>query len=179
MEPPSSTSHVHARNVAGPENPASAGFFSSCAFEETPEILIEDRRWHCYVPRPEQVIRRALAACEGYGRQPGSVVLSTDRVVRVLNGQHRGKHRPTNVLTFDPPPGIPGGDIILALETVLREARQAGRPVSDHLAHLIVHGSLHLAGYDHHQAGEAREMEMLEARLLSRLHVPNPWKPRA
>ncbi|MFT9215083.1 MAG: rRNA maturation RNase YbeY [Acetobacter malorum] len=179
MEPPSSTSHVHERNVAGPESLAAAGFFPSCAFEETPEILIEDRRWHCHVPRPEHLIRRALAACEGYGRQPGSVVLSTDRVVRVLNGQHRGKHRPTNVLTFDPPPGIPGGDIILALETVLREARQSGKSVSHHLAHLIVHGSLHLAGYDHHQAGEAREMEMLEARLLSRLHIPNPWKPRA
>ncbi len=70
MEPPSSTSHVHARNVAGPENPASAGFFPSCAFEETPEILIEDRRWHCYVPRPEQVIRRALAACEAMAASP-------------------------------------------------------------------------------------------------------------
>lgn len=182
MEPPSSTSHVHVRNVAGPENPAAAGFFPSCAFEEAPEILVEDRRWHCYVPRTEQLVRHTLAACEGYGRQPGSVVLSTDRVVRTLNGQHRGKYRPTNVLTFDPPfsppPGVPGGDIIFALETVLREARQAGKSVSHHLAHLIVHGSLHLAGYDHHQAGEARAMEMLEARLLSRLHVPNPWKPQ-
>nr|WP_298795064.1 rRNA maturation RNase YbeY [uncultured Acetobacter sp.] len=179
MEPPSSTSHVQSPNVAGPESLAASGLFPSSAFEETPEILTEDRRWRCHVSNPEQVVWRALAACEGYGRQPGSVVLSTDRVVRVLNGQHRGKHRPTNVLTFDPPPGIPGGDIILALETVLREARQAGKPVSHHLAHLIVHGSLHLAGYDHHQAGEAREMEMLEARLLSRLHIPNPWKPRA
>lgn len=179
MEPPSSTGHVHSPNVADPESLVASGLFPSHAFEETPEILTEDRRWRCYMPAPEKLVRRALAACAGYGRQPGSVVLSTDRVVRVLNGQHRGKHRPTNVLTFDPPPGIPGGDIILALETVLREARQARKPVSHHLAHLIIHGSLHLAGYDHHQAGEAREMEMLEGRLLSRLHIPNPWKPRA
>ncbi|MCP1230670.1 rRNA maturation RNase YbeY [Acetobacter indonesiensis] len=179
MEPPSSSSHVQEQNVAYRESSVFAESFPSSAFDEAPEVLVEDWRWRSYVTAPEKLVWRALAACTDYGRQPGSVVLSTDRVVKRLNGVHRGKHRPTNVLTFDPPPGLPGGDIILALETVVREAQKAGRPVSHHLAHLIIHGSLHLAGYDHHHAGEAREMEMLEARLLSRLGVPNPWKPRS
>lgn len=179
MEPPSSSSHVHTPDVAHPESTGFAHAFPAFPFEAAPEILVEDRRWRSYVTHAERAVQRALAACTGVGMQPGSVVLSNDRVVKRLNGVHRGKHRPTNVLTFEPPPGLPGGDIILAFETVLREAQKAGRPVSHHLAHLVVHGSLHLAGYDHHHAGEAREMEMLESRLLSRLGVPNPWKPRA
>ncbi|OUJ01033.1 rRNA maturation RNase YbeY [Acetobacter cibinongensis] len=179
MEPPSSSSHAQDLDVAHWESPGFPGNFPQSAFEAEPEILVEDRRWRSYVTGVETAVRRALAACAGVGLQPGSVVLSCDRVVKRLNGAHRGKHKPTNVLTFEPPPGFPGGDIILAFETVLREAQKAGRPVRNHLMHLVIHGSLHLAGYDHHHAGEAREMEMLESRLLSRLGVPNPWKPRS
>lgn len=179
MEPPSSRSHVQTPDVAHQENAGFVTAFPAFPFETAPEILVEDRRWRSYVTNPERVVKRALAACTAIGLQPGSVVLSCDRVVKRLNGTHRGKYKPTNVLTFEPPPGLPGGDIIFAFETVLREAQTAGRPVSHHLAHLVIHGSLHLAGYDHHHAGEAREMEMLESRLLSRLGVPNPWKPRA
>ncbi len=76
------------------------------------------------------------------------------------------------------PAGFLGGDIVLALETVKREACAAGRPPLHHMAHLIVHGALHLRGYDHHLAGDARRMEMEEARILHRLGVPNPWKRR-
>ncbi len=102
----------------------------------------------------------------------GSVVLSSDRAVKQLNCRYRRRNKPTNVLTFD------GGDIVLALETVRREAAAAGRPASHHLAHLVVHGALHLRGHDHHAAGAARRMEMAEARILHRIGVPNPWKRR-
>ena len=179
MEPPGSSGHAHETGMTSEEEPHFSGAFPSHLFETQSEILIEDKRWHRHVPRVTTLIQRAVAQCADTGHQPGSVVLSCDRVVKRLNGIHRGKHRPTNVLTFDPPPGFPGGDIILALETVVREAHRAKKPVGDHLAHLIIHGNLHLAGYDHHHPGEARTMEMRESLLLSRLGISNPWKPRS
>jgi probable rRNA maturation factor len=104
------------------------------------------------------------------------VVLTTDRAVRRLNARDRGRDRPTNVLTYPPAaPGLPG-EIVLALGQVRREAAAAARSPAHHLAHLVVHGALHLAGHDHHHAGEARRMELAEARILHRLRVPNPWK---
>ncbi|HEY3846727.1 MAG TPA: rRNA maturation RNase YbeY, partial [Acetobacteraceae bacterium] len=95
-----------------------------------------------------------------------------DRAVRRLNARHRGRNKPTNVLTYT----APAAEIILALGVVRREAAAAARRPAHHLAHLVVHGALHLAGHDHHQAGEARRMEQAEARILRRLGVPNPWK---
>jgi len=108
-----------------------------------------------------------------------SVMLADDRTVRRLNARDRGRDKPTNVLTYEPPaPGLPG-QIVLALGVVRREAARAGRHPSHHLAHLVLHGALHLAGYDHHRPGDARRMEMTEARLLHRIGVPNPWRSGA
>ncbi|HTR17788.1 MAG TPA: rRNA maturation RNase YbeY [Acetobacteraceae bacterium] len=136
--------------------------------------MVHDRRWRRFVPRAEVLAIRAALA----GGGAAVVVLTDDTEVRRLNARHRGRNKPTNVLTFEPPPGMPGGDIVVALDTVRREAAAAGKSVRDHLAHLVVHGALHLRGHDHHAAGEARRMEMAEARILSRLGVPNPWKRR-
>jgi probable rRNA maturation factor len=106
-------------------------------------------------------------------------MLADDRTVRRLNARDRGRDKPTNVLTYDPPaPGLPG-QIVLALGVVRREAARAGRRPSHHLAHLVLHGALHLAGQDHHHPGDARRMEMTEARLLHRIGVPNPWRSGA
>jgi probable rRNA maturation factor len=105
-----------------------------------------------------------------------SVVLSSDREVRRLNHAHRGRDKPTNVLTYEPPaPGMPG-EVIVALGVVRREAAASKRAPAHHLAHLVLHGALHLAGHDHDRAGDARKMEMREARLLARIGVPNPWR---
>ncbi len=134
------------------------------------EVFVADARWRRLVPRVERLARLAAAA----GGGAGTVVLDRDLHVRRLNGRHRGRNAPTNVLTFEEG----GGDIVLALETVRREAQAAGRRPRHHLLHLVVHGALHLRGHDHHGAGEARRMEMREARILHRLGVPNPWKPR-
>ncbi len=106
----------------------------------------------------------------------GDIVLASDRVVRRLNARDRGRDKPTNVLTYPAPMAGMRGEIILALGTVLREAAAAGRRPAHHLAHLIIHGALHLAGHDHHHPGDARRMEREEARLLHRIRVPNPWK---
>jgi probable rRNA maturation factor len=105
----------------------------------------------------------------------GTIVLSDDRVVRDLNARHRGINKPTNVLTYEEP----APEVILALGVIRAEARSAGRPPGDHLAHLVVHGALHLQGEDHEHPGDARRMEMAETRILHRIGVPNPWKPRA
>lgn len=138
------------------------------AGHQTTDILIDHQAWHRHIRHPDRVARRALAAI---GIQ-ATVTLSSDRAIRRLNAQFRGRDKPTNVLTFD------SGDIVLALETLLREAREAHRPPQAHLAHLVIHGALHLQGHDHHHPGEARRMEMAEARALARLGVANPWKPR-
>ncbi len=141
-------------------------------------VLVQDAGWHRLVRGAERLAARAAEAAGG----AGTVVLSCDRLVRSLNAHHRRRNKPTNVLTFHaiegPRGGFLGGDIVLALGTVRREAAAAGRPAAHHLAHLVVHGALHLQGHDHHGAGEARRMEMEEARILHRLGVPNPWNRR-
>ena len=135
-------------------------------------IIIAEADWRRRVPRAACWAARA-ARVAGSG---ASIVLASARTVRRLNARDRGRDKPTNVLTYPPP--VPGmaGEIILALGTVLREAAAAGRPAAHHLAHLVVHGALHLAGHDHEHPGAARRMEMREARLLRRIGVPNPWK---
>lgn len=111
-----------------------------------------------------------------------SVVFTDDAAIRKLNANWRAKDKPTNVLSFPAfppnrnaplPPML--GDIVLAEETVRREAQEEGKPFENHLTHLIVHGFLHLAGYDHETDEDAEEMEDLERRVLSRLAIPDPY----
>ena len=102
----------------------------------------------------------------------GTVVLADDRMVRRLNAMHRGKNKPTNVLTYE----APAPETILALGVVRAEAASQKRRPAHHLAHLVVHAALHLQGEDHHHPGDARRMEMAESRILRGIGVPNPWK---
>jgi probable rRNA maturation factor len=121
------------------------------------------------------------------------VLLGDDRSIRQLNARHRDIDRATNVLAFPlldldrgrtasgVAPDLPGpvmlGDIALALETVCREAGEAGKPVGDHLRHLVVHGTLHLLGFDHQDEAGARAMEDLERAILADLRIPDPYAP--
>lgn len=114
-----------------------------------------------------------------------SLLFTDDARIQQLNAKWRGQDRPTNVLSFpvtDLSPGMaPGpilGDVILAFETVDREARLENKPFGNHLTHLIVHGFLHLLGYDHQSETEGREMEALERRVLQRLAIPDPYGER-
>ena len=135
---------------------------------------MDEPAWRRLVRHPERIARRVLDSLDS----DAEVVLASDRVVRRLNARHRGRNKPTNVLTFEPPfPGMPGG-IVLALGTVRREAVERGRRPSAHLAHLVAHGVLHLRGHDHFRVGDARAMEMAESRALARLGWPNPWRVR-
>lgn len=129
-------------------------------------VLVDDPAWRRMIPQVERLAARAAAAAGGVG----TVVLASDSTVKRLNARHRSRNKPTNVLTFD------NGDVVLAAGVVQREARAAGRRAGHVLAHLVVHGALHLRGHDHGTAGEARRMELREARILHSLRVPNPWR---
>lgn len=163
--------------------PAAAGTRYPCSGRRALpdfDIVVADPRWRRLIARVEALARRAArtAGAHALHGAGATVLLESDRAVKRLNARHRGRNKPTNVLTFEPAgPGLPG-DIVLALGTVAREAAQAGRRPAHHLAHLVVHGVLHLDGHDHHHAGDARRMEMQETRLLARLGVPNPWGRR-
>jgi probable rRNA maturation factor len=132
------------------------------------DIVVADPAWHRLIRDPGRIARRAAHAAG----MTGTIVLSSDRVVRGLNGRHRGKNKSTNVLTYEQP----APEIILALGVVRAEAAAQGRRARHHLAHLVVHGALHLIGEDHDHPGDARRMEMAETRILHRIGVPNPWK---
>lgn len=109
-----------------------------------------------------------------------------DARIAALNAEFRGKPVATNVLSWpaselhpadtpEIPPAGELGDIALAYETCLREARELGKPLTDHVTHLIVHGTLHLLGYDHAEEAEATRMEGLETAILARLGLPDPY----
>jgi probable rRNA maturation factor len=135
-------------------------------------IIVADAGWRRLVRNPEALVARAAAAAGA----AATVVLASDAAVKRLNARHRGRNKPTNVLTFPPAArGLPG-EIFVARGTVRREAQAARRTPAHHLAHLVVHGILHLRGHDHHHAGAARRMEMAEGKILGRLRLPNPWK---
>ncbi len=130
-------------------------------------MIVTDRRWRCHVKGIERLVLRTLAAADC----TADVVLTNDATLRRLNYRDRGKNKPTNVLTYEQPP-----EILLAFGVVQREAAAAGKTIGAHLAHLLVHGALHLAGYEHDAVGEAREMEAAETKLLARIGIKNPWK---
>lgn len=103
-----------------------------------------------------------------------SIALASDAFVRDLNDRFRGQDRPTNVLSF---PGDPPllGDVVLALETLMREANDQNKRFDHHLNHLVVHGTLHLFGYDHTSLIERNRMETLEIAVLEALGTPDPY----
>jgi probable rRNA maturation factor len=146
------------------------------------DVIVEDGAWN---RDAEALVRRAVteaAASLGIDFKNRSVVLllTNDAAVRRLNAQWRHIDRPTNVLSFPAAPNPQGpvtslGDIAIAYETTAREASQEGKPFADHLAHLAVHGFLHLLGYDHDSDAAAEKMETLERAVLARLGVPDPY----
>ncbi len=140
----------------------------------------------------EALCRQAVRAA--FDESPGdagpaevSLVLGDDALLQRLNREYRGIDAPTNVLSFSGESALPPadgrprvlGDVVVAYQTAHAEAVEAGRPLGDHLCHLMVHGMLHLLGHDHQSEAEAEAMERLEARVLAGLGVADPHAPAA
>ncbi len=164
-------------------------------------VTMLDPDWPQAVPAVEELARRAAMAATAVSGAAImalaahdveiSLVLADDATLRRYNKDYRGIDKPTNVLAFataETPPGqplggAPGdaegplllGDVLLARETLAREAEEQGKQPADHLCHLVVHGVLHLLGRDHQTEGEAQVMERLEAAALGRLGVADPY----
>ncbi|MGQ0674605.1 MAG: rRNA maturation RNase YbeY [Rhodospirillales bacterium] len=143
-------------------------------------VLVAGASWARAIPGAARLARRAAraaaAAAAARARGEIAVVLADDATLRRLNRDYRGKDKPTNVLSFPLAADGTLGDVVLALETLLAEAAAQGKPAADHLAHLVVHGVLHLLGYDHKRPAEARRMETLEIKVLRRLRVADPYR---
>ncbi len=148
------------------------------------DILVHSPLWQA---EAEAVVRSAVIAAAAALATKNielAVVLADDEAVRALNRDWRGIDAPTNVLSFPvkQPPAAGTlallGDIVIAHETVASEAAAQGIPFLHHLAHLAVHGFLHLMDYDHENDRDARAMERLEQAILARLDVPDPYLAR-
>lgn len=149
-------------------------------------LRMQSRRWSEVAGWRERVAAAAEAALAVAPVQPArgaevSVLMTDDRRIRVINRDWRGFDKATNVLSFPavPPSAIATspalGDIVIAYETVLREAADEEKSVDDHLSHLVVHGLLHLLGEDHETDAEAERMERLEIAALARLGIADPY----
>lgn len=154
-------------------------------------ISCETPLWEETLPEYDDLITKTieivLGRCKLNRSSEVSVVLTDDQEMKKLNALHRNQDKPTNVLSFpsfddldedhsiDAPHPILLGDLVFAYETILREAQEQEKPFANHLTHLVVHGTLHLLGFDHEGNEEAEEMEALEVEILEKLSIPNPY----
>ena len=154
------------------------------------DVTLTDADWQTDFPDVETRLAAVLqtAAMHLADAVPAhaslALVLSNDANVRQLNREYRGKDTATNVLSFPVPQSavpdrhgaeIPLGDVILARETVVREAAEQGKGILDHACHLAVHGFLHLLGHDHQTDEEATLMEALEITILGKVSISDPY----
>jgi probable rRNA maturation factor len=160
-------------------------------------VRVLERRWRTQLPAATATARRAARAALALGMPTWlrraarrhavelNLVLAADATVRDLNREFRKLDKPTNVLSFGAGAAAPRagagapillGDVVLARETVAAEAAAQGKSMADHTRHLVVHGVLHLLGFDHVRAADARRMEAVEISVLSKMGVTNPYR---
>lgn len=156
----------------------------------TVDVIERAAAWRRALPNAPAICRDAAAAvlahaAAGLTGAELAIVLADDALIAKLNRTYRGVAKPTNVLSFasaEPTRRRTSlrllGDVVVAHGTIAREARAQGKTLADHLTHLVVHGVLHLLGFDHERAVEARRMEALEVTILADLGVANPYRLR-
>lgn len=162
------------------------------ALEILPDIVWEHAAWRrkraAWMDVIETTLPLAARSVKGFPRKAVavSILLTDDASIKTINRKHRGKNKPTNVLSFPQydtlddfkasrEPMLHLGDIIVAYETVAREAKAESKTIQDHFTHLLVHGFLHLLGYDHMNDRDAGVMESLEVRILKKIGINNPY----
>src|ERR1700690_1836632 len=150
------------------------------------DIQIQSPLWDAQ-PLAAQTVRDAIAAAAATlstADNEVSILLTDDKAIRLLNREWRGIDKPTNVLSFPAATTKASirmplfGDIVMAYETLKRECDDEDRIFLHHLAHLTVHGFLHLIGYDHQVEAQAEEMEGIESKIMTRLQMPDPYLAR-
>jgi probable rRNA maturation factor len=139
-------------------------------------VVVLDDAWGRALPGVERLVRKAARTALGPRKRSLTVALADDKRMRVLNKRDRKKDKPTNVLSY--PSGEKNflGDVVLARQTIWREAKTQDKAPADHVAHLVVHGVLHLLGHDHETSeADAERMEALERRILKKLGIADPY----
>ncbi len=136
-------------------------------------VNYNDARWEQYNIDFEKIV--SMAAGPAYRKSEVSITLTNDAEIHALNREYRNIDRPTNVLSFELGDDVLLGDIYISLDTVAREATDAGISIDEHTAHMAVHGTLHLMGYDHIDDDEAEVMESREVEILNKLGYANPY----
>lgn len=152
------------------------------------DIQVLDKRFYLKKICLKQFCRHVIGTAWGYMHASAlaevSLVLASDEFVQKLNREYRGKDKPTNVLSFEsgmnPIKGQPfvAGDIVVAYETIVKEAIEQKKTFSEHLAHLLVHGTLHLLGEDHLSDIQAEKMEAKEIKIMKHLKYKDPYEER-
>jgi probable rRNA maturation factor len=158
------------------------------------DILVEDERWHEALPDHASLVAmsldrilRSISGFETAEEVELSITLTNDAQIQTLNRDYRDKDKPTNVLSFpqiewvDSKPATQEplmmlGDVVIALETIQREANEQEKRLQDHFIHMLIHSVLHLCGHDHEIESEAETMENLEIRILSEMGIKNPYQ---
>lgn len=153
--------------------------FAMTPFPFDIDVSFADPAWNDIIGAVDigRVIDTAWSVLESRKDGELSLAFVDDAAIAELNADYRDKSGPTNVLSFpagDNPHML--GDIVIARETVMREAQSAGKPLADHITHMLVHGFLHLQGYDHMIDAEAQLMESLETDILAQLGIDNPYE---
>jgi probable rRNA maturation factor len=151
-------------------------------------IEVEDQAWSALSGLERHAHAAVEAALAGSGSGNAdcdvAVLFTDDDAIAAINAEWRGQDKPTNVLSFPTPADLPIpqgearplGDIVLAHGVIAREAIEQGKTLRDHTVHLIVHGTLHLLGFDHETDDEALEMEALETSILKGLGISDPYE---
>lgn len=158
------------------------------------DILVEDERWHEALPDHASLVAmsldhilRNISSFETAKEVELSITLTNDEQIQSLNRDYREKDKPTNVLSFPQidwendksaanDPLVMLGDVVIALETIQREANEQDKRLQDHFIHMLIHSVLHLCGYDHEDETDAETMENLEIQILSEMGIKNPYQ---
>jgi probable rRNA maturation factor len=139
------------------------------------DVVTKNKKWVGKEKLVERLAKKLISLVKS-DAQEISISLVSDRQMKKINSQFRDKNKPTNVLSFPAFDRLFLGDIVIAYETLEREAKEQKKKFNDHLTHLILHSILHLLGHDHEEEKMAQKMEKLEIKILKQLDIENPYK---
>ena len=145
-------------------------------------FIVKSKKWNNKISNIEKLSNKVVATTFKKIKHPikkgmeVNIMLTNDKEIQTLNKEYRGKNKPTNVLSFETGDEILLGDIVMSIDTLLKEAKKQKISVADHYAHLLCHGMLHLLGFDHIEEDEANEMEFFEIEILKEFKIANPYE---